>query len=525
MMRRLLLAALVAFLLSPLLMLAPAWAADDTWFVRTNGHDTNCDGTTADPDDGAGGDTTCAFLTIQKAVNQTAFCSDGDNVNIGAGTFNEVVTFPTVCQCPSASNRCVIDGAGSGSTIVDPGAGQAAFIIGNTGSANRTRFVEFSDMHVKGGTDAGILCDVNANYCSEIWVHDALFTGFTQMAAADIVIGLGFARTSYEGCTLAVALAGGDGNLVEDVTIDGDETSCDSYVGQLGGTNGANLCGSDVFGIGGGGCAAIVRDSTFKDLTGTVIRPQNYGIIEGNYFEHVWCRGDDGCLQNYNQKQVIVRRNIWYHTASANTQFAVHRMRRTVSGGGSKEPSMADYNNTVIHEDGDHGSGPQSCTGTSTSCPPNTTGANLTTRYAMSTPDSTGTGPYGEFRMINNILVGFYSTLASSGVLQTVDGGSPSICPSPCEIDGNVFFIAGDPIQVETCSCTTQSETEEDPLLDSNFAPTSGSPACDNAASYTAWDGDTADMWAGKLQGVCSGGTPPPPAGPTGVRLFGARMP
>ena len=30
-----------------LLLLAPyaAWAADDTWYVRTDGHDTNCNGT------------------------------------------------------------------------------------------------------------------------------------------------------------------------------------------------------------------------------------------------------------------------------------------------------------------------------------------------------------------------------------------------------------------------------------------------------------------------------------------------
>jgi hypothetical protein len=65
-----------------LLIGAQVWAATTYW-VRTDGHDTNCNGRT-DAADSAGVRPNCAFRTIQKGIN-SAYA--GDTVNVRAGNY------------------------------------------------------------------------------------------------------------------------------------------------------------------------------------------------------------------------------------------------------------------------------------------------------------------------------------------------------------------------------------------------------------------------------------------------------
>lgn len=83
-----------------------------SYYVATTGNDSN-DGLTI----GA------PFLTIQKAVDVVAsidLSTFDATINVAAGTYAETVTFRTLV----GAGRCVISGAGVGSTIVAPAAGR-----------------------------------------------------------------------------------------------------------------------------------------------------------------------------------------------------------------------------------------------------------------------------------------------------------------------------------------------------------------------------------------------------------------
>jgi hypothetical protein len=74
---------------TPLLFSSTAHATNNTFYVRTDGSDTNCDGTTDIANTGTPG-SACAFATIQTAVN--AASSGFDTVMVDAGSYNDQVT-------------------------------------------------------------------------------------------------------------------------------------------------------------------------------------------------------------------------------------------------------------------------------------------------------------------------------------------------------------------------------------------------------------------------------------------------
>ena len=85
--------------------------AAQTYHVRTDGHDSNCNGLT---DEAEGiNNPNCAFLTIQHAIDQTD--EGGDYIYVAAGTYYEKLTFT---QDGSEGLPITIDGAGA-TTIVD----------------------------------------------------------------------------------------------------------------------------------------------------------------------------------------------------------------------------------------------------------------------------------------------------------------------------------------------------------------------------------------------------------------------
>ena len=89
-----------AVLTLALFLCASILAHAATWYVRTDGDDTD-DGTS----------TATAFLTIQKAINSAA---NGDVIDVGAGTFAPTTTL-------AVNKEVRITGQGEGTTIIDVG--------------------------------------------------------------------------------------------------------------------------------------------------------------------------------------------------------------------------------------------------------------------------------------------------------------------------------------------------------------------------------------------------------------------
>jgi parallel beta-helix repeat protein len=88
-------------------------------YVRPDGHDTLCNGTTNDPYPGSGGPgLNCALKTIQSGVDLVDF---GGTVNVAAGTYTENVAI---------SRDLTLEGAGTTDTIMDGGGSDSVFYIG-----------------------------------------------------------------------------------------------------------------------------------------------------------------------------------------------------------------------------------------------------------------------------------------------------------------------------------------------------------------------------------------------------------
>jgi predicted outer membrane repeat protein len=83
-------------------------------YVRTNGHDTNCNG---EHDAPASSAPDCAFATIQKGVSSV---DPGGVVNVAMGTYTESITI---------TKSLTLRGAGASNTIVDGGDAGRVFAI------------------------------------------------------------------------------------------------------------------------------------------------------------------------------------------------------------------------------------------------------------------------------------------------------------------------------------------------------------------------------------------------------------
>jgi hypothetical protein len=100
--------------------LVPQARAASPIYVRPDGHDTLCNGTTNDPYPGSGGPgLDCAVRTIQNGID---LVDPGGTVNVAAGTYTENV---------SVSQNLTLQGAGASSTAVDGSGTGSVFSIGS----------------------------------------------------------------------------------------------------------------------------------------------------------------------------------------------------------------------------------------------------------------------------------------------------------------------------------------------------------------------------------------------------------
>jgi hypothetical protein len=491
---------------------ATAGASDGQLFhVRTDGSNANCTGLVDALYDGVGGPDPCAFLTVAEGVNSARgtnpfSCANGDDVRVhGSATYAENVTMPSVCQCPDVSDPnngpCIIQGD-SAATIIDAGAGAAAITAGNSGGASRARWVMYRDMRLKAGTAAGFRCGTGL-YCSEATLLDVTVTDMAQFTASS---------PPDAAIQFDASFSSDDGNLLDGVIIDGDETNCVNYTA----TNGARICGTtNGYGVYAGSTSGIdIRNTTIRDIQGQAGRSGSFAVIQDNEFRNIACAdvvSDDGCWQLYNHKNVVLRRNLFDTVGAAdNSQFGVIRMRRTqVSGGSSATPpGMTVYGNTFAM--------PRTCSGTTSACASNSWGIGLRRNGILSSPDGSGEQRlYGEFNIVRNVITDYTSTTSQPLFASSFTGGGVNVCPGGAPgtttivSKGNVFFNNDTPIpDYGTCTTTLAgydaTGVQVAPGLDASFDPTAWAEACfPQGSSFTAADGDVSDGWVGQSSGAC----------------------
>lgn len=482
--------------------------AAEHFHVRPGGSNaTNCTGLANADYDGSGTGEACAFNTVAEGVNGSRggnpySCANGDDVSVhGVVTYSENVAMPSVCQCPSRDNPCVIQFDGA-TTIMDPGANTGALTFGNTTAANRARFIEVRNGRLKGGTATNIGAD-GSKVSSEVAVIDTTLTDFAQFGP----------KTSPPDSAVMFAASNSstDGNIIDGVVVDGDETSCVDFQAS----NGAHTCGTryaNAF-YGGGSQGLDIRNVVVKEIRGCVGRLAAGSVVQDSRFIDVGCMeeaADDACFQVYDAENLIFRRlDLEDVRGGADSgSFPIIKMRRTCIGSAPcanpvNPVGMAVYNVTTTTT---------ACSGTTSACAANSRGSAVRADGVVSFKDGPGAGDlgvYGEFTSSRIIYQGVAGT--GSLVLYTDDDTDVnSVCPSPLTWTGDIFYQSNTtPANHKTCSGTFQgydsTNVQTDPGIDGNRKPTQWAEACfPFGNAYTARDGDVASGYVGAYPGACA---------------------
>ena len=498
-----------------------------TYYVRTDGNNSTCNGLQDGADPNA---PNCAFATIQYCVNQSGFCVADGRCQVGVGTFPEMVVLPIPCQGTSG-HPWVIDGASRTTTIIDPDAATQSTGIrmgGNT-DAQASAYGTISDMQVNAGYQSAISChwagDTTHELCNNITIQRVDFREFGTMrvhtaeAAGSTPDALIIFSTNSSGTVL-------EGNiLIDDILVDGNTADAclnfptDSYSG------GAHLCGSHAPGVYGNRSYITIQNSTFKNTLGQVARLLDHAIFQGNTLSEVMCDGDDGCLQLYNARFVIIRRNLFYHVNQSGVAYDVLtpiRMRRTRD----TQPitSAEIYNNTFVGEgtngwgvhDGTAGGTPPTttiCTGATSACPVNSIGTTIRRKAIDYGSPDFHPAPGGPTAIVRNLFINQPGQQGQSFSVLITPGQNGS-CPTPLYLRGNIYFNVRDSVH-DPLGCITSWIGDDDPSTvfsrDPGINRVTLLPDSPNDAAcapygtgYTAWDGDTADQWAGYAKGSCT---------------------
>ena len=139
-----------------LLLLIPSLAfGAGPYYVRTDGHDTNCNGS-VNVADSVSVRPNCAFLTIGKSESVAAA---GDTININAGTYNEILT---INVSGTSDNRITFLGVGT-VVIKQVFLTGADYITLNNLTIGSASTVTYSHLHVDRNSDYVIItgCTIN----------------------------------------------------------------------------------------------------------------------------------------------------------------------------------------------------------------------------------------------------------------------------------------------------------------------------------------------------------------------------
>lgn len=464
-------------------------AAGLTYYVRSDGSDSGCNGFADAAYPGSGTGQNCSFQVIQKAVDSI---TPGDDILIGPGIYASFTIWgnaggtpghpAAVFQAP-ATNPTVISGASASSVSIDPGAGSAAvYSYGSTGSSGATSNVTLQRLHLKGGINAAVYFDNNH---TNIAVKDVLMDNFQQLggSAAGTTNGGRHAGGMRDAAVLFSPNYIASNVLLEDITIVGGPYYCATSQSGVA----TQFCGVDASAIQMNGTGTIRRVYAEKFLGNFLLRAPQNGIVESNTIKDFYCDSDDGCIQLYNVANATIRYNTFISSVPINDVLAVIRLRR--SNVCTTMPSVKVYNNTFIGNTlmGARGTKkvfdvaqPTYCESVSfcTANPAIGTNAGCSNLSLI---------PIGAVLFKNNIIMTNFGRSATWGAL---GGVYAEYCPpsgGTFVYDNNLYYndLTNYTITTRT-DCNTlygpfesHSKINIDPLLDATtFAPATGSPAC-----------------------------------------------
>ena len=444
------------------------------YHVRTDGSDAGCTGKADAPYPGSGAKQPCAFATPQKAADSMSDTA-GDDIIIHAGIYTGRLKLKPLIR-PRAGENSVIEG--------DPNVPREQIWIDCDNSVDRECFL------VPGGSSSGARAATNiivrhmrisAGRCNAI-----RFEGFHERVRLEDVL---FDDMPALCCVLADKKCQPDRIRASVIRIDqGSNNVIDNFV-ILGNTNTTRygLTGTDAMSIFLGSFGSVVQNGRSERLLGAFVQENgDRNIIQDNFVHTTTCEGDDGCIQAYNDSEMIVRRNVFANVAPDAGDWIV-TMRMTPKGEGNCSPTgVTAYNNTVIGVEG---------------YPP----SSRKSGFLIHPNRSPRT--YGPTVFLNNIFMKFGSADDRDAAITLLG------CPPSLAIDNNLFFENTGPRMAGLTSAVTDlnnaaacagpfntnSKFGADPMLDPvTFVPAPASPACSGGnTTFKAWDGGSPSSYIG----------------------------
>jgi hypothetical protein len=198
----------------------------DTFYVRTDGHDTNCDGT-ANASDASTETTACAWLTVDKAANTAT--TPGDWIRVQAGTYAELVSPEGTAGTLAAPITFVADGAVTICRVTLGDGENYHRFIGFTIDGDTVGCVQANEAVLTAGTTVG----------NEFWhntMRDSKLEGITANARSDrqnnwIVIGNTFTAIPAVGSNgIAVGFYGNDDIVAYNTVTEVDPDTFQNFV-------------------------------------------------------------------------------------------------------------------------------------------------------------------------------------------------------------------------------------------------------------------------------------------------------
>ncbi len=316
-----------------LLIVASPAVAGTQYYVRTDGND-NCNGRFNLP--GTSGD--CAYKTLARALDPNF--SPGDDLQIGAGTYNEkMVLPPDLDRSLTPSDPTVIAGDPGVSrlqVVIAGGAGDQETIYSPPGVlAQKTAVLTIRHLRFKAGTKFGIHLDGR---------HEDITLADLEVTPDDFPPAPGICcRMDSEESAALIRVRHANNFTTKITVIDSRFTAPSSYTED--GISGVKA--STMFIQAKNALIRRVESSHFLGAFAGEISDDSK--VEDCVISNTTCSDFDGCVSSYNDLRVTIRRNV-FHTFRPSETFPAVKVRRTNAG--QPAASVIAYNNTFIGKPG-----------------------------------------------------------------------------------------------------------------------------------------------------------------------------
>lgn len=316
-----------------------------TWYVRTDGNDTTCNGTV---NAGSGSEPNCAFLTYNHAKETTVTgqrpegfsCADSDRIVFGVGSFQGPFSLPFPCRAPDEANPFVLEGQGASTVLLgSPGAAYTITSSNNlTNFGSHDRHIIIRNMKIMNSNQGVIGL---TGMFEDVWIdnNDITHDGSGLFGGAGYAILWLTGNNNHWRPRITNNRVIGLGTRTFSTT-----NVVGSYV-MFAQIQTAPTCATCT-----GNHRAVISDNTVTNILGAFVDGNiTDGIVERNIVDGSWCDPTDenACIQIYNARNVTVRYNRFTRiTPNRNQGFSLVRMR-TSKHSFSDVANIFLYNNTI----------------------------------------------------------------------------------------------------------------------------------------------------------------------------------